>query len=73
MEIDLEEEFQMLKLGLLCVSLEKGYLLKKLEIESYLKALNSIDYKQLTIDFISFIWYNLLQTKEGVQEVMSLD
>ena len=45
MEIDLEEEFQMLKLGLLCVSLEKGYLLKKLEVESYVKALNSIDCK----------------------------
>ena len=60
MEIDLEEEFKMLKLGLLCVSLEKGYLLKKLEIESYLKALNSIDYKQLSIDFIKFIWYNLV-------------
>ena len=45
MEINLEEEFKMLKLGLLCVSLEKGYLLKKLEVESYVKALNSIDCK----------------------------
>ena len=45
MEIDLEEEFQMLKLGLLCVSLEKGYLLKKLEVESYAKALKSIKVK----------------------------
>ena len=45
MEINLEEEFQMLKLGLLCVSLEKGYLLKKLEVESYAKALNIIKVK----------------------------
>ena len=45
MEINLEEEFKMLKLGLLCVSLEKGYILKKLEIENYVKALNSIKVK----------------------------
>ena len=45
MEINLDEEFKMLKLGLLCVSLEKGYLLKKLEVESYVKALNSIKVK----------------------------
>ena len=45
MEIDLEEEFQILKLCLLCVSLEKSYLLKKLEVESYVKALNSIKVK----------------------------
>ena len=45
MEIDLEEEFRILKLGLFIVSVEKGYLLKKLELESYIKTLNSINFK----------------------------
>ena len=45
MEIDLEEEFRILKLGLFIVSVEKGYLLKKLELESYVKTLNSINFK----------------------------
>ena len=45
MELNFDDEFKLFKLGLLCVSLEKGYLFKVRELQSYVRTLNAIKFR----------------------------